>query len=122
MGREDLELQEHDRLCQLTEVYGCLLPEAQAAILNLYFNDDLSLSEIAEERQCSRQAVHAHVRKASAALESYEAQLQLLAKRRQLELLLSQLESKQPACNLADEIKLLQGLLKNGEQHYGIIR
>ena len=41
-------------LCQL---YGKLLTEKQYEILNDYYNNDLSLSEIAENNQITRQAV-----------------------------------------------------------------
>ena len=41
----------------LCDIYANLLTKKQYSILNNYFNDDLSLSEIAENNNITRQAV-----------------------------------------------------------------
>ena len=48
--------------------------------MKLYHEDNLSLSEIAEELGTSRQAVHYPLKKAEKALEKYEEKLGLIAK------------------------------------------
>ena len=48
--------------------------------MNLYHEDNLSLSEIAVELGMTRQAVHYTLKKAEAALEKYEEKLGLVAK------------------------------------------
>ena len=63
----------------LYEFYGSLLNEAQNEVMALYHEDNLSLSEIAEELGQTRQAVHYTLRKAEKALESYEEKLGLVA-------------------------------------------
>ncbi|WP_404828946.1 YlxM family DNA-binding protein [Effusibacillus dendaii] len=62
----------------LYDFYGSLLTEKQQTFMELYYYDDLSLAEIAEQYSVSRQAVHDNVRRSEAQLEEYEAKLHLL--------------------------------------------
>lgn len=63
-----------DRLMQslLLDFYGQLLTDKQRETCELYFNEDLSLTEIAEQCGISRQGVWDNVRRAVAALEEME--------------------------------------------------
>ena len=63
----------------LYDFYGVLLSDAQRSVTSLYHEDNLSLSEIAEELGQTRQAVHYTLKKAEAALEGYEEKLGLIA-------------------------------------------
>ena len=63
----------------LYDFYGALLSEPQRDIMELYHEDNLSLSEIAEELGQTRQAVHYTLRKAEKALRSYEEKLGLVS-------------------------------------------
>lgn len=51
--------------------------------MELYFQDDYSFGEIAEEFGISRQAVYEHIKRAEQSLEEYEEKLQLLTKYQQ---------------------------------------
>lgn len=64
----------------LLDFYGQLLTARQYEILDMYYNNDYSLGEIAEELGISRQGVHDSIRKGRAALEAYEARLGLAAR------------------------------------------
>lgn len=64
----------------LYDFYGELLSEARRDVMNLYHEDNLSLSEIADELGMTRQAVHYTLKKAESSLEQYEEKLGLLAK------------------------------------------
>ena len=75
--KDDIERVEYASM--LYDFYGSLLNEAQNEVMALYHEDDMSLSEIAEEIGQSRQAVHYTLRKAEKALESYEEKLGLIA-------------------------------------------
>ncbi len=68
------------RLGRLFDLYGGLLTDKQRDCLNMYFYDDLSLSEISEELGVSRQAVHDLLKRVEQTLEKYENKLGLLAK------------------------------------------
>ena len=74
--KDDIERVEYASM--LYDFYGSLLNEAQNEVMALYHEDDMSLSEIAEELGQSRQAVHYTLRKAEKALESFEEKLGLI--------------------------------------------
>lgn len=61
----------------LLDFYGQLLTERQYEIMDLHFNSDLSLGEIAEHLGISRQGVHDSIRKGKQALLGYENRLGL---------------------------------------------
>ena len=63
----------------LFDFYGALLNESQNEVMALYPEDNLSLSEIAEDLGMSRQAVHYTLKKAEKALNGYEDKLGLVA-------------------------------------------
>lgn len=69
---------EHVRLSILLGIYGLLLTERQLEILDDYYNNDMSLSEIAEKFNISRQAVLDNVKKGEKKLEEYEEKLHIL--------------------------------------------
>jgi hypothetical protein len=62
----------------LYDFYGSLLSEAKSEVMALYHEDNLSLSEIAEQLGTSRQAVHYTLKKAEKALQTYEDRLGLI--------------------------------------------
>ena len=63
------------RFLQLWDLYGGLLTENQREITNLYFNCDLSLGEIAEQKGVSRQSVSDCLRKCKKQLETCDKKL-----------------------------------------------
>ncbi|MBQ8075821.1 MAG: YlxM family DNA-binding protein [Oscillospiraceae bacterium] len=64
----------------LLDFYGDLLTEKQRECFSLYYNEDLSLSEIAEQRGISRQGVWDNIRHAEAALRELEEKTGLIAR------------------------------------------
>lgn len=68
----------------LLEIYGKLLTEKQNEYMNYYYNEDLSLSEIAENEEITRQAVMRILQKSSKKLEEYEQKLQIMEKQKQI--------------------------------------
>ncbi len=62
----------------LLDFYGDILPERRRSMMDLYYNDDLSLSEVAEQLGVTRQAVRETVKKTEAELLFYEEKLGLL--------------------------------------------
>lgn len=59
-------------LALLFDYYGELLTEKQQTCFDLYYNQDLSLGEIAQETGVSRQGVHDSLTRAEAALRTME--------------------------------------------------
>ncbi len=64
----------------LLDFYGELLTEKQRECYDLHYNEDLSLSEIAEQSGISRQGVWDNIRRADAALEELEEKTGLVAR------------------------------------------
>lgn len=60
--------------------YGELLTDRQQEMVRLYFYHDLSLGEVAEECEISRQAVYDNLQRAEKILEDYEKKLGLVAR------------------------------------------
>lgn len=63
---------------RLWDAYSSLLTPTQQDITNLYFNLDLTLSEIAEEKGISRQAVSDCLNGCKRQLEDYEEKLHVV--------------------------------------------
>ena len=59
----------------LLDFYGDVLSERKRTVLDYYYNDDLSLAEIAEQKGVSRQSVSDCLNKSRKQLESYEEKL-----------------------------------------------
>ena len=80
MGRlkKDLEMN------VLTDMYGALLSDRQRVTLELYYADDLSLSEIGREVGITRQGILNCVNRAGEKLRKYESRLGLVKKYREL--------------------------------------
>ncbi|MBP3634167.1 MAG: YlxM family DNA-binding protein [Oscillospiraceae bacterium] len=72
----------------LLDYYGELLTEKQKTCFDLYYNQDLSLGEIAEEAGISRQGVHDTLSKAEQALLDFEQKLGCVARENRLQQLL----------------------------------
>ena len=61
----------------LLDTYGVLLTERKREILDYYYNDDYSLSEISELTGISRQGVRDSIKRAEFQLTEFEEQLGL---------------------------------------------
>lgn len=65
---------------RLLDIYGPLLTDRQRRCMEMYFEMDLSLTEIGEELRISRQGAYDMLRRASHSLEEYEERLHLMAR------------------------------------------
>ena len=64
----------------LYDFFGELLTEKQRSCFDLYYNDDLSLAEIAEQAGITRQGVRDNIVHAEAALRKYEEKTGVVAR------------------------------------------
>lgn len=60
------------KMTMLFDFYGTLLTEKQQCYFDLYYNQDFSLGEIAEQEGISRQGVHDAINRAEAILQQME--------------------------------------------------
>ena len=72
-----MEIEKNERINSLFEFYQPLLTKKQNQYLELYYADDFSLGEIAENFHVSRQAVYDNIKRTEKILEDYEAKLHL---------------------------------------------
>ncbi len=89
----------------LLDFYGSLLTGRTQEIMQLYYNEDWSLAEIADRLQVSRQSVHNAIKRGHRHLSEYEDRLHLLAKQRQRHTLLNQLKEALLKNKVPDEQK-----------------
>ena len=66
------------RMAMLFDFYGDLLTERQREFYDLYYNEDLSLSEIAENYGISRQGVRDVIVRAEAAMSEIEEKTHII--------------------------------------------
>ena len=85
---------------ELYDLYQQLLTDKQRAYFEDYYFQNLSLGEMAENYQVSRNAIFKQLHIVTDKLKEYEEKLQLLEKRKQLE------EISQSIDNLDIKIKL----------------
>lgn len=90
----------------LLDFYGDILSERQKEILDFYYNDDLSLAEIAENYNISRQGVRSVLKKGENILIDMEEKLRLAQR-------FSSVQEK--SSQIANELEEINCLLNNAE-------
>jgi predicted DNA-binding protein YlxM (UPF0122 family) len=68
-------VEEHAKVAILLDFYGQLLTPRQYQILDLYYNSDYTLGEIASQLNISRQGVYDGVKKGKNTLKEFEDKL-----------------------------------------------
>lgn len=76
----------------LLDTYEKLLTETQASILRMRFDEDLSLSEIGEILNISRQAARNAIIKGEEKLRFYEETLKIVARDQKIKAIINEIE------------------------------
>ena len=108
-------LEKTTRMNFLFDFYQSLLTPKQKKYMSLYYIDDLSLGEIAEQYSVSRQAVYDNIKRTEAVLEQYEEKLQLFAKFRERKKLIRHIKDLLQRENLAESKKEIERLVEQRE-------
>lgn len=102
-----MDISKNELISDLLGIYGNLLTDYQLEIMELYYFEDLSLKEIAENMNVSRNAVFTLIKRVEKILLEYEDKLKLNTKYKKIE---KKLENNQ---NLKKDI--INILLEEGE-------
>ena len=73
-------MEKNVQISMLCEIYGKLLTKKQLSILQDYYDKDLSLSEIAQNQNITRQAVRDIIKKGENKLFEVEEKLEIMKK------------------------------------------
>lgn len=71
---------DYELMNQYLDWYENLLTEKQSEVMSLYYRDDFSLAEIAENMDISRAAVSDLIKRVTKILDEYESKLHLVEK------------------------------------------
>lgn len=102
------------KITALLDCYGELLPQKQRFLVECYYNQDLSLSEIAENEGVTRQSVSDSIKRMENQLFRFEEKLKLLESVSALRIAVekvratdfSDTESVKQLCDLAEKLLL----------------
>ena len=84
MGKERSKLAKDLEISMLYDFYGDLLTEKQQEVIELYYNEDLSLAEIAAHSGITRQGVRDSIKRAENQLLDLEERLGLAQRFREI--------------------------------------
>ena len=97
-----MNIEKTDYINSLLDIYAELLTPYQQEIMDLYYQEDLSLKEIADEKEISRNAVFTLINRVEKILIDYENCLHLLEKRKRIQ---DELDNEQDIVRLKEKIE-----------------
>ena len=103
------------KLAYLLDFYGDALESRTQSIMRAYYEDDLSLSEIADGEGISRQGVRHVIKKAEEQLEFLEEKLGLASHYEELELAVKKLDAVKEILNNYGDEKSLEAAITLSE-------
>ena len=80
-----MNIEKNELISDLLGIYGNLLTEYQLEIMELYYFEDLSLKEIAENKNVSRNAIFTLIKRVEKILIDYENKMKLNEKIKKIE-------------------------------------
>lgn len=98
-------MEEKVKVSILLEIYGNLLTEKQYEFMDYYYNQDLSLSEIGDNNDITRQAVRTILLKSKKKLEEYEEKLKFMQKEEIIKKYIEQLEETEKNKKIIKKLK-----------------
>ena len=102
------KLEEKIEISILLNLYGNLLTETQKNYMDLYYNQDYSLSEIGDNEDITRQAVRTILVKSKKKLYEYEQKLKFMKKENNIKILIEKLQNTKNETEKKKYIKKIQ--------------
>lgn len=99
------------QVARLFDTYGSLLNEKQKDVINCYYNEDLSLNEIAENNNKSKQAISDMIQRSVDKLFEFENELSLIKKKNQLREDLSLLRELIESSNQSEAMYMIDEMI-----------
>ena len=103
-------MEKYFKMSYLIDIYSSLLTDKQLKVLEYYYNDDISLSEIASMLNISRQGVYDTLKRAEKIISEYDDKLNLLEKYEQNIELIDKLER---LCEDKESLSLIKEIKEN---------
>lgn len=94
-------------ISNLIDVYGPLLTDKQLSYIVMYYFDDLSLNEIADEYNVSKNAVYDSIIKSINNLKDIDSKLKFISKREQRKKIYSKINDE----SLKEELMKIDSLI-----------
>ncbi|WP_058990096.1 YlxM family DNA-binding protein [Anaerococcus rubeinfantis] len=101
------------QVARLFDTYGSLLNEKQKDVINCYYNEDLSLNEIAQNNNKSKQAISDMIQRSVDKLFEFENELSLIKKKNKLRDDLSLLRELIESSNQSEAIDMIDEMINN---------
>lgn len=105
-------MEKNVQISLLLSFYQKMLTEKQAECIDLYYNDDLSLSELSEHFGITRQGVRDNIKRAEAALFDIEARLGLAERFLRIKEKLSEIDNTIKEIEASSEAAMLSREMK----------
>ena len=103
-------MEKYFKMSYLIDIYSSLLTDKQLKVLEYYYNDDISLSEIARMLNISRQGVYDTLKRAEKIISEYDDKLNLLEKyERNIELI----DKLEGLCEDKESLSLIKEIREN---------
>lgn len=99
------------QVARLFDTYGSLLNEKQKDVINCYYNEDLSLNEIAQNNNKSKQAISDMIQRSVDKLFEFENELSLIKKKNQLREDLSLLRELVESSNQSEAMDMIDEMI-----------
>ena len=100
-------MEKNVKMSMLLEIYGKLLTDKQQDVLDLYYNQNLSLAEIAEDANITRQGVRKILLGGENKLLDYETKLAILSTKLKNTKIIEELIKETKDIDFKDKLKKL---------------
>ena len=107
-------------ISMLCQIYGELLSKKQFECINDYYNNDLSLSEIAENENITRQAVRDNIKKGEKKLFEYEDKLKFMKRMLEQENVIQNILKELNKIDNKDSDKQVSKILEHIKKNYNL--